>query len=109
MFAQQPNWAQILSGVGSVAAVMVALFVNVVRAYLGRPKLRIACGNPKDAVRAFKGDEVAECWAALTVINVGRRDTARDVEVFVSRIAWAGEASPSAGKSYERLPRWPAY
>jgi hypothetical protein len=139
------NWAQALSAIGTTAAVILALFANVVRSFWNRPKLRLGLNDRRslrpgydeaDAIRCFWGrwnrvslagrplirGRQPECWAALTVTNLGRRETADEVEVFVESLAVASVGAfgrhqkdarrvpPGAGrgqnqaKAYEALP-----
>nr|WP_296064349.1 hypothetical protein [uncultured Actinoplanes sp.] len=144
------TWAQALSAIGTTAAVILALFSNVVRSFWNRPKLRLGLDDRRsarpgydeaDAIRCFWGrwnrvsiagrplvrSRQPECWIALTVTNLGRRDTADEVEVFVESLApapadafrrhqkdarrapTAAGRGPNQAKAYEALPRKPAW
>jgi len=144
------TWAQALSAIGTTAAVILALFANIVRTFWNRPKLRLGLDDRRslqpgydeaDAIRCFWGrwnriivagrpllrSRQPECWGALTVTNLGRRETADEVEVVVESLAVASadafrrhqkdvrRAPPSEGrgrnraKAYEALPRQPAW
>jgi hypothetical protein len=144
------TWAQALSAIGTTAAVILALFANVVRTFWNRPKLRLGLDDRRslrpgyeeaDAIRCFWGrwNRVSiagrpfirarqpECWAALTVTNLGRRETADEVEVVVESLAAAPADAfrrhqkdirrappreglgPNRAKRYQALPRRPAW
>jgi hypothetical protein len=109
------TWAQALSAIGTTGAVIVALFVHVVRTYWNRPKLRLTFDDGDEstgrrgAVRSFVAQGHPECWVALTVTNVGKHDVAEEVEVFVEVIDSRRDLEVENGKEYQPFPRCPIW
>jgi hypothetical protein len=72
-----------LIAAGTVGAVLAALFLQLMRPYLRRPRLVIRPNTKPD--RLDDGDPVSS-WYDLPVDNVGGGETAREVEVVVTRV-----------------------
>lgn len=85
---QTPTWIMIASAVGTLSAVLVALYVQVFREWRRRPKLGLApfSAADSDGVILRLKDEIS-AWIRLQVHNEPGRRTAEDVEVIVVSIA----------------------
>lgn len=78
-----PSWTEIAGVAATFAAVVVALFAIPLRARLKRPKLGLAPGT--EALGNAVG--LDPVLMTLRLYNAKGRDTARDVEVFVTVIS----------------------
>ncbi len=105
------NWAEVFTAVGTVGAVIVALFADVIKARIAHARLdmRLKPGNVHvDVAKDGSQDNperrtVASRWFHLRVENRKRLFPAKAVSVFVLQIEqrrdglwhsiWAGEAS----------------
>ena len=90
------NWAQIVSAIGTLLAVIVALFGSQLRRLLVRPRLDIRVDNPDGVVAEGEGGgQDSSRWYHLRVSNPHRWSPITSVRVFLLEVEW-----PEAGGGY---------
>jgi hypothetical protein len=79
-------WAAVVAALGTLAAVLIALYRDTWRAARRRPRLTVsfASENPERYIHIYRDDQGYLPGFRLNVANAKGRDTAHDVEVLVS-------------------------
>lgn len=75
-----------LTAVGTVGAVLVALFLSLAIPYWRRPKLEIPRGTQPELTEDTSNDGIAGDWWDIPVRNAGRRDSAVGAQVILTNV-----------------------
>jgi hypothetical protein len=93
-----------IESLATLAAVVVALFLQLWLPYWRRPKIQMPIGAQPDVTT--DGSEVVGKWYDLPVENVGRGDVAREVEVVITSVYVLDAHESSATPVPHRALKW---
>jgi hypothetical protein len=88
----------------TLAAVIVALSLQLWLPYWRRPRIQMALGTQPDIT--VDGKDVVGKWYDLRVENVGRGDVAREVEVVITNVLAVDAGEVSATPVPHRALKW---
>jgi hypothetical protein len=103
--------ANVGAAIGTISAVIVALFLQIVRVHRRRPALSLVfSGDANEQDLAFVEEDHFNLYVRLKVKNMAKKDTARNVEVLllhVHRPPGASESGvvPSRGLTWADIPQ----
>lgn len=93
-----------IASLATLAAVVVALFLQLWLPHWRRPRIQMKIGAQPDVTT--DGSDVVGKWYDLRVENVGRGDVAREVEVVITNVLAITTAGSSATPVPHRALKW---